>query len=360
MVSSTLYTTDGKVRWFTNENDVNVKLASLLGKPFEDYREKWDAANRFELESNFPLFLQIETNQICNLRCPSCPIGAPDAHAKYISTEKMSWETYQKIILEGEKYGCPSCEPQGTNEPLLDQDLEKQIKFAADHGFLDIMLNSNATLLSESRARSMLKSGLTRIRFSLDAATKETYEKVRLGGKYDVTMNNIERFLQIKKEENFELPVVGVNFCKTKFNEHEEGKFVEQWIDKVDFIVIQEFQPPELDNDYTEFLPSHSDYTEVLQNDFHCQQPWQRVLIRSSGEVCPCCAFFSTELSLGNLKDKTIHELWNGDEMRNLRQLHKNGNYAENSWCKKCVNVMSCGQADPSELINIKNSSNTN
>ena len=359
MSSSKLYTTDGKVRWFTNENDINDKLISLLGEPFEEYRKQWDAANRFELESKFPLFLQIETNQICNLKCPSCPIGQPDASKKYISSEQMSWETYQKIILEGEKYGCPSCEPQGTNEPLLDPNLEKQIKFASDHGFIDIMLNSNATVLSESRARSMLKSGLTRIRFSLDAATKETYEKVRLGGKFDVTMKNIERFLEIKKEENFELPVVGVNFCKTKFNEHEEEKFIEKWIDKVDFIVIQEFQAPELENDYTEFLPSKSNYRqEVLQTEFHCQQPWQRVLIRSSGEVCPCCAFFSTELSLGNLKNHSIHELWNGKEMHDLRQIHKNGNFGENSWCKKCVNVMTCGHSDTSELINIKNLSN--
>ena len=93
MSSSKLYTTDGKVRWFTNENDINDKLISLLGEPFEEYRKQWDAANRFELESKFPLFLQIETNQICNLKCPTCPIGAPDAHEKYISSEQMSWET---------------------------------------------------------------------------------------------------------------------------------------------------------------------------------------------------------------------------------------------------------------------------
>ena len=42
----------------------------------------------------------------------------------------MPQEIFERIILEGEKYGCPSVEPQGTNEPLLDQDLEKLIKFA--------------------------------------------------------------------------------------------------------------------------------------------------------------------------------------------------------------------------------------
>ena len=138
MSASEVYTTDGKVRWFASEEDVNSKLASIIGKKFEDYREKWDSVNKFELETDFPLFLQLETTQICNLRCPSCPIGTPEAYEKYISSEKMDWNLYQRIILEGEKYGCPSLEPQGTNEPLLDKNLENQIKFASDHGFLDV------------------------------------------------------------------------------------------------------------------------------------------------------------------------------------------------------------------------------
>ena len=248
----------------------------------------------------------------------------------------MDWSLYQKIVLEGEKYDCPSMEPQGTNEPFLDQNLENYIRFAAEHGFIDIMLNTNGTMLSEERARKFLKSGATRLRFSLDAATKETYEKVRLGGKYETTMKNIERFLEIKKQEKFELPVIGVNFCKTKFNEHEEEAFIEKWIDKVDFFVIQDFQPPDLDTDYSGFLSSESVFRKNIQESgYNCQQPWQRVLVRSNGEVCPCCAFFSEELSLGNLKDHSLHELWNSKEMHDLRDMHKRGKYEENSWCKK-------------------------
>ena len=359
MSTSEVYTTDGKVRWFTSEEDVNSKLASIIGKKFEDYREKWDSVNKFELETDFPLFLQLETNQICNLRCPSCPIGTPEAYEKYISSEKMDWNLYQRIILEGEKYGCPSLEPQGTNEPLLDKNLENQIKFASDHGFLDIMLNTNATLLSEERSRKFLKSGITRVRFSLDAATKETFEKVRLGAKYDVTMRNIEKFLEIKKQEKLELPVVGVNFCKTSFNEHEEEAFIEKWYDKVDFIVIQEFQPPDTEHNYSEFLSSTSVYREKLNSGFNCQQPWQRVLVRSNGEVCPCCAFFSEELTLGNVKDHSIYKLWNSKDMKDLRHLHKLGNYQENPWCKKCVNSLR-GEYGDTPLIEIKSISEKN
>lgn len=350
MAMSKLYTTDGKVRWFANEEDVNTKLISMLGEKFETYRKKWDQVNLFELETEFPLFLQVETNQICNLTCPACPIGAPDAHKKYISQDKMPWSMYEKIILEGEKYNCPSLEPQGTNEPLLDQNLENYIKFASDHGFLDIMMNSNATVLTEYRSRSMLKAGLTRLRFSLDAASKETYEKVRVGGNYETTIKNIENFLKIRKDENFQLPVVGVNFCKTSHNEHEEEKFIETWIDKVDFIVIQEFQPPELENSYAEFLPSNSKYREKIVSEFHCQQHWQRVVVTNKGEICPCCAFFRTELSLGNINDRSIYDIWNGQEAKKLRQIHKDGNFQENEWCKRCVNGI-CGIFDKDDPL---------
>ncbi len=91
----------------------------------------------------------------------------------------------------------------------------------------------------------------------------------------------------------------------------------------------------------------------IQESGYNCQQPWQRVLVRSSGEVCPCCAFFSEELSLGNLKDHSLHELWNSKEMHDLRVMHKRGNYEENSWCKKCINHMG-GDYNDSQLIDIK------
>ena len=86
-----LYTTDDKVRWFTSEEDVNIRLGQIIGEKFQNYRKKWDAVNRFELETDFPIFLQLETNQICNLKCPSCPIGQEDGDKKYISSENMGW-----------------------------------------------------------------------------------------------------------------------------------------------------------------------------------------------------------------------------------------------------------------------------
>ena len=355
MEDKIVYSTDNKVKLYSSEEDIMKKLEGVIGPKFVEYRRKWELTNKFELETEFPLYLQLELHQICNLKCPMCAIGDPEANSKYIDDTHMDWETYKKIILEAEKYGCPSLNPQGTNEPLLVPNFEDYIKFASQHGFIDIMMNSNATLLTEERSRKLLDSGVTRISFSLDAHSKETFEKIRIGADFDNVIKNIERFMEIKKEGNYELPVVGVSFCKMKVNEDELDDFINRWSEKVDFIKVQNFIPPELAHDYSQFIPTDSEYVQDILSGFNCQQPWQRVYVHNSGEVCPCCTFFNEELSLGNISENTIHELWNSDKMKSLRNIHKKGNYDENPWCKSCVKG-TCGIIDEKEFIEIRNS----
>lgn len=334
------YTTDGKVRHLSTDEPIDRKLTRLIGPKFAEYRKRWDLANTFQLETDFPMFLHVELSQICNLRCPMCTHGIPDIRKKYITRDRLGWEMYERLILEGEEHGCPSMSPQGIDEPLLTMDLERYIRFAADHGYLDIMMNTNATLLTEERARTLLDSGLTRLRFSLDAATKETYEKVRLGAKYEATHKNIETFLELKRKGGYDLPVIGVNFCKTRMNEHEEEAFIKKWEHVVDMVTIQEFIPPDTEGDYSAFYPSQSKLREEMTFEFKCVQPWQRVVIRNTGEVCPCCAMFSNDLALGNVREHSVAELWQGPKMRELREIHKAGEYARNEVCLKCVKAI--------------------
>ena len=57
------YTTDGKVQHFSTEDDINDKLSKIIGTKFAEYRKLWNAANRMEIETEFPLFLHLDMNQ---------------------------------------------------------------------------------------------------------------------------------------------------------------------------------------------------------------------------------------------------------------------------------------------------------
>ena len=50
------------------------------------------------------------------------------------------------------------------------------------------------------------------------------------------------------------------------------------------------------------------------------------------------------------IKNNSIHSLWNGQEMKNLRQIHKKGNFKDNDWCKRCVNGI-CGIFDKDDPL---------
>ena len=333
------YTTDGKVVHLSKDEEINVKLGRIIGKKFVDYRKKWDAANRFELVTDFPLFLHLELNQTCNFKCPHCIIGNNEIVKKYYKdNDEINFNDYKRIVDEGSDYNCPSIAPQGNNEPFLMKNLEEYIKYAYTKGFIDIMLNNNGSAVVEKRAKSILDSGLTRLRFSLDAVKAETFKKVRVGSPpLDKIKKNIYKFLELKEKGGYKLPITGVSFVNIKQNEKEKEKFINEWKDVVDIVTIQKFSPPSFEKKFEKYYPKDQYVEEPV--DFNCVQPFHRVVIRNN-DITPCCAVYSSELKIGDLKFNSIYDAWHSKEMKKLRALHKKGEYYKNDTCKKCVNSM--------------------
>jgi len=340
-----IYTTDGKVKFIsTSEEDINLRLAKIIGPKFTRYREQWDLANKMELVTDFPLFLHLDMNQTCNYKCPHCIIGTPSEVEEFYDGDFLTFKDYKKIVDEGSEYGCPSIEPQGNNEPFLTRNLHEWIYYAHKKGFIDIMLNNNGSALTKKRAEEILDSGLTRLRFSLDALTPETYSKVRVGSiPLERVIRNIEYVLELREKRNYKLPIIGVSFCVMRHNEHELNDFINFWKDKVDIIATQRYLPP-IPNEkgvapdkYKKFYSSEQ-MNEPPINEFKCVQPYQRVMIKND-KIGPCCVSFNKDLILGSIHSSSIHEAWHSKKMIKIRQLHKEGKYYLNKTCSDCVNL---------------------
>ena len=56
--------------------------------------------------------------------------------------------------------------------------------------------------------------------------------------------------------------------------------------------------------------------------------------IHSDGVVSPCCNTIGRNLPIGNIFEKSLKEIWSGDEMNNVRQGFINNNLT------KCVNFI--------------------
>lgn len=334
------YTTDGKVVTYSKEGDINNYLAKILGKKFVNYRNTWDKANKMELVTDFPLFLHLDMNQECNYKCPHCIIGTPSEVKENYSGEYLNFKNFKKVIDEGADYNCPSMEPQGNNEPFLIKNLHEYIYYAHQKGFIDIMLNNNGSALTKKRAQQILDSGLTRLRFSLDAVTPSTYAKVRVGSIHlDRVLKNIFTFLELKEKGGYKLPIVGVSFCEMSHNEHELNDFIKFWTGKVDMISIQRYMPPIPGEKKYDKYYSTKQLNEEPITKFSCVQPYQRVMIKND-KITPCCVSFNKNLILGTIHSSSIYNAWHSSKMKKIRELHKKGEFYLNKTCLDCVNII--------------------
>ena len=334
------YTTDGKTQHLSSEEDINTKLINIIGKKFADYRKLWDQANDMDIVTDFPLFLHLDMNQECNYKCPHCIIGHKSLVKEIYGDEVyLNFDHYKKIIDEASEYNCPSLSPQGYNEPFLIKNLHEYISYAHKKGFIDIMLNNNGSAITKKRSQQLLDLGITRLRFSLDATTPETYSKVRVGSIHLDRVKNIFDFLELKEKGNYKLPIVGVSFCKMRANEHELDDFIMEWKDKVDIVSVQRYVPPTpKKQEYREYYSSDQFNLEPV-NEFHCVQPFQRIMIRNES-ITPCCVSFNKDLTLGKLGEMSIYDAWHSEKMNNLRELHKKGEFFKNKTCKDCVEAI--------------------
>ena len=82
-----------------------------------------------------------------------------------------------------------------------------------------------------------------------------------------------------------------------------------------------------------------------MQNNSHyaqqyCEFPWTSATIMAEGNVVPCTQISNDEIVLGNVKEKSINDIWNGEEYQKLRQMHITGKFPKGHKCiEKCDQV---------------------
>ena len=101
----------------------------------------------------------------------------------------MDFDLYKKIIDEAKDFVF-DVNLFHRGESLLHPRIYDMIKYANEKGIYT-RLFTNATLLDDKNAKSIIDSGLDFISFSFDGYTKEDYEKVRINFDFDKTINNI-------------------------------------------------------------------------------------------------------------------------------------------------------------------------
>lgn len=138
-----------------------------------------------------PPFLQLEPVGQCNLRCRMCAVPfREDGPERGVAA--MPFDDYVRLIDGFE--GLRELHLQGLGEPLMHPRFFDMVRHAAARG-IAVSLNTNLTLLTERRARECASCGLAVIHVSIDGATAATYERIRVGARFDKVLRNLRRLV---------------------------------------------------------------------------------------------------------------------------------------------------------------------
>jgi len=92
--------------------------------------------------------------------------------------------------------------------------------------YANLGLTSNGTILDQRTCARIIDSRLAFLTFSIDAASKATYEKIRRHGDFDQVIANIQRLVEVKRRMNADKPLLKSCFVIMHDNYHEVVDFV--------------------------------------------------------------------------------------------------------------------------------------
>lgn len=132
-------------------------------------------------------WVQLSVTERCNLTCPHCTRQSAALSNQDVSDDVLS--AICNAVSDAAFVGI-----QGIGEPLLNPKLPKIVEALRKSmpAYARLALTTNGTLLKPDLARKIIDTGINTITFSIDGASKEVYEKHRVGAKFDSLIENID------------------------------------------------------------------------------------------------------------------------------------------------------------------------
>jgi len=292
-------------------------------KEYKKYRKLWHSLPKQHKVSDFPLHLDIENSSVCNLSCRMCA----RSHMR-LGNHYMSFSLFKSIF----DFGIPkSIKLNYRNEPLTHPRVAEMVEYAKNLGVIEVMFNTNGTLLTESLVHDLIAAGLDKIIFSIDSHDPETYKEIR-GVDLNDVLRNIKLLLSIRDscDSCDSYPVIRVQKVRLPNLEHENKSYLEFFrdlgVDHVAFVPFRNRSP---------YLLSLGKYYHS-RPEFPCPQIWQRLVITYEGKVLMCCGDLYERNPLGYVPDMHIPSIWRGDKLEQFRNLHIKGESHMIPSCRPC------------------------
>lgn len=302
-------------------NRPNVKENYLLRRisPKESYQDLL----------NFPRYIEIETVNACNAKCPMCTIGDWQREAP-----SMQDDLFMKIANELSQHAnvIKRVSLYRDGEPLIDKKLAERVRILKEKKIQNTAISTNVSLLNAKRSKDLLEAGLDLIILSIDSLKKEIFESIRAGLKFEEVLKNALQFIDLRNKMKSQTKI-WVRMIRQESNQFEWDSYHSYWKAKLsDEDRVYYHNIFNWGGQLKDFKPISSSYEPNLP----CVALWSLLVIFSNGDVPLCNVDYNNKYPTGSILNHTIAELWQSKIMNERRAHHLKGEKANISLCQNC------------------------
>lgn len=296
---------------------------------------------------NAPFTIGIGVSDFCNFKCVYCVHSLEKFPRKEIM---ISWEDFLFIMQNIEELYSVKKERAknfsiiGIGEPLLHKRVADMVRYIKEHDVSKrIEITTNGTMLTHKLSDALIDAGLTRLLISIQGVNAEKYKKI-CG--YDIDMNKfiseIEYFYHHRKQCKVYIKTMDIALD----SEEEKEKFYEIFSPICDTInvenTLQACDGVEYGDILLESNRNITRYGFEFKERKCCDSLFMRLTVEPNGNVYSCACQWPG-LSLGNIKDRPLKEIWNGELHKKYMRLHLEGKKNTIPRCAKCESMSYSG-----------------
>jgi radical SAM protein with 4Fe4S-binding SPASM domain len=283
-----------------------------------------------------------------------CPVRYREVTNAY-----MAWNEFTRIV--DQLPALAELHLQGLGEPLLHPRFFDMVEYAVARG-VAVSVNTNLTLLTPAKAERAATCGLEAIYVSVDGATAETYERIRVDARFDRLERNMLRLLEalarhgsatrvqvtaVAMRENLdELADLvaltarwGLNTLSVQHLCHDFGESTlpARYAPMRDFVAGQTLVGLDAARVARAFDAARStakehgvalrlprvtpvEHAPGTPGRSRCDWPWRGPYVAYDGTAMPCCMVATPDrASLGNVVREGVEAIWNGAAYEDFR-----------------------------------------
>lgn len=290
-----------------------------------------------------PVIYNIETTNACNMRCKMCPRTTMMKR----SVETMDSELFCSIVDQIEphspelwrkwegfvekEYGIPKddmsenhfflyiiprvIQMHGYGDPLLDRNMAKHIALLTSKG-ISSYFSCNPANINIDKTIEMFENGLDYIKYSIESVDDNRHKQIRGdASNFTESYKKIIKLLQIKKEKKYKTTIIITMLDLNQTNQAEEYANLRKAFEGFDVYIYLKSE------DQQWYRKDFHGTCSVHWSEF-CKHPWMSMTIKSNGEAAMCMEDFDNEIILGDTRNESLYDIWNGEKYRQFRKDH--------------------------------------